>query len=96
VIMRPEGEFLIGRSDKEGTSTLGLDLAAFDGWRRGVSRVHAKLHHDSKTGELLLTDLNSTNGTYLNERPLGAETPTRLRDGDMIRLGDLILRVYFH
>jgi hypothetical protein len=95
VIAQPGSEFLIGRGEQDGTSSLGLDLAAFDGWHHGVSRLHAKLHHNSKANALLITDLNSTNGTYLNERPLSAETPTRLRDGDMIRLGNLILRIYF-
>jgi pSer/pThr/pTyr-binding forkhead associated (FHA) protein len=95
VIVRPDGEFLIGRSEADGNSSVGLDLAAFDGWRHGVSRIHAKLHHNPTSKALLITDLNSTNGTYVNERRLSADTPTRLRDGDMVRLGDLILRVYF-
>jgi pSer/pThr/pTyr-binding forkhead associated (FHA) protein len=95
VIVRPGSGFPIGRSEQGGESAPGLDLAAFEGWRHGVSRRHARLHHDGKSGALLITDLDSTNGTYLNERQLTANTPTRLRDGDMIRLGDLILRIYF-
>jgi hypothetical protein len=95
VIARPGSGYLIGRSEQGGDPTPGLDLAAFEGWRRGVSRRHARLQHDSKNTTLLITDLDSTNGTYLNERQLTANTPTRLRDGDMIRLGDLILRIYF-
>jgi pSer/pThr/pTyr-binding forkhead associated (FHA) protein len=95
VVARPGSEFLIGRSEKGSTSSLGLDLAPYEGWRRGVSRVHARLHHDKRGAALRITDLNSTNGTYLNERPLSADTPTQLRDGDMIRLGDLTLRIYF-
>jgi hypothetical protein len=95
VIARPGSGYLIGRSDQDGGPALGLDLAAFGGWRHGVSRKHARLHHDGKSGALLITDLNSTNGTFLNERQLPANAPTRLRDGDVIRLGDLILRIYF-
>jgi hypothetical protein len=95
VIAQPGSEFLIGRGEQGDSTPLGLDLASFDGWRHGVSRLHARLHHNSRAGALLITDLNSTNGTYLNEHPLAADTPTRLRDGDLIRLGDLILRVYF-
>ena len=95
VIVQPGSEFLIGRSEANGASSVGLDLAAFEGWRHGVSRIHAKLHHNTTSRALLITDLNSTNGTYVNERRISADTPTRLRDGDMIRLGDLILRIYF-
>ena len=95
VIVRPGSRFLIGRGEPDGTSSVGLDLAPFDGWRHGVSRIHAKLHHNLTSRALLITDLNSTNGTFVNERRLSADTPTQLRDGDMIRLGDLVLRVYF-
>jgi hypothetical protein len=95
VIAQPGSGYLIGRSEQGGPPAPGLDLAAFEGWRHGVSRRHVRLHHDGKSGTLLITDLDSTNGTFLNERQLTANTPTRLRDGDMIRLGDLVLRIYF-
>ena len=35
---------------------------------------------------MVLEDLGSTNGTYLNGEPLGGPQP--LHDGDRIRIGD--------
>lgn len=48
-----------------------------------VSRKHAEIRQRGRGWEL--ADLRSANGTYLNEKRL--ERPTRLKDGDQIRLG---------
>jgi pSer/pThr/pTyr-binding forkhead associated (FHA) protein len=56
-----------------------------------VSRRHALInvqgHH-----EFWLVDLGSGNGTYLNERRVAQ--PTRLRDGDKIKIAEFLL--FFH
>jgi hypothetical protein len=54
-----------------------------------ISAKHASLRY--KEGKFYLTDLDSTNGTYLNDR---AEAITReeLKDNDVIRLGDVSLK----
>lgn len=52
-----------------------------------VSRHHAQIEFDGR--ELWLTDLASTNGTYVNDTRLS--TPYRLRDGDRIIMGNSIL-----
>ena len=48
-----------------------------------VSRFHAEIEHQGR--EFVLTDLGSSNGTYVNGRRLSE--PTRLRVGDSIRIG---------
>ncbi len=48
-----------------------------------VSRKHAEIRQKGRGWEL--ADLRSANGTYLNEKRL--ERPTRLQDGDQIRVG---------
>lgn len=48
----------------------------------GVSRVHAKLQYDGE--KLILTDLGSTNGTYVNGRRLDSFQPVALKGGDTI------------
>lgn len=55
-----------------------------------ISRRHLRL--DLREGFFFLTDLESTNGTYLNDRrlPPGQEVP--LRSGDHVRLGSVILK----
>ncbi|MBN2193246.1 MAG: Flp pilus assembly complex ATPase component TadA [Polyangiaceae bacterium] len=54
-----------------------------------VSKRHAKL--SLKDSHCIVTDLNSTNGTYVNRRRIAQ--PTAVRDGDRIYIGDFILRV---
>jgi diguanylate cyclase (GGDEF)-like protein len=55
-----------------------------------VSRQHAVLAADAH-GMVWLTDLGSTNGTCINERRIPADTPLRLKDGDRIRLGSMVV-----
>jgi hypothetical protein len=49
-----------------------------------ASSRHAKITRQGRT--LVLTDLGSTNGTYLNDEPLTGPQP--LHPGDRIRIGD--------
>lgn len=51
-----------------------------------VSREHARIRRDGR--KLLLEDLDSTNGTYLNDQRV--QTPQPLRDGDRIMIGDMV------
>lgn len=49
-----------------------------------ASGKHARL--DRQAGVVIVEDLNSTNGTFLNEEPLVGAQPLQL--GDRIRIGD--------
>jgi len=53
--------------------------------KESVSRHHATIHKD-ENGNFWLTDLGSTNGTYLNQLQISA--PTSLKNGDQIFLAD--------
>jgi DNA-binding NtrC family response regulator len=55
---------------------------------RGISRRHAVLKHDNT--ELLIEDLGSTNGTFVNG---GRTTVSPLRAGDRIDVGEVRLRL---
>ena len=52
-----------------------------------VSRMHAKIHF-SEDG-YYLEDLNSTNGTFLNETAVLGKEKKKLRDGDRVRFAAL-------
>jgi diguanylate cyclase (GGDEF)-like protein len=55
-----------------------------------ISRRHAKL---TRSGDaVLLTDLGSANGTYLNDRPVPPAQSVRLNKEDMLRVGNSILK----
>ena len=53
---------------------------------RSISRHHALFEVDPD-GEVWLSDLGSTNGTFVNGLRLDGHVPVRLRDGDRVRLG---------
>lgn len=71
--------FSIGRSSS-------CDLSVTD---TKVSRKHASIHMQGED-EYWISDLGSANGTRLNGNRLGQ--PARLRDGDKIEVGALVLR----
>ncbi|MFN2154560.1 MAG: FHA domain-containing protein [Anaerolineae bacterium] len=52
-----------------------------------VSREHARVHRDG--WRAVLEDLDSTNGTYLNDERL--LSPAELRDQDRVAIGDVVL-----
>ena len=56
-----------------------------------VSRAHARMYVED--GELHVEDVGSTNGTYLNGERLAVGAGARVRDGDELVLGSLMLRV---
>ena len=53
-----------------------------------VSRCHALLLRDAD--ELLLLDLESSNGTLVNGVAARPDAPIRLADGDSIRFGQVV------
>lgn len=54
-----------------------------------VSGKHASLRY--KEGTFYLVDLDSTNGTYLNDKPEGI-AKEELKDNDTIRVGEVTLK----
>ena len=78
-----------------GGATMGnlLDLTDFNAQRHGVSRQHCRLYRNHH--HLLVTDLGSTNGTYLNGRLLPPHREISLADGDHLILGTLHINIFF-
>lgn len=72
---------------------IDLDMTPYGGQNLGVSRRHARF--DAHAEHLTLTDLNSTNGTFLNESRIPANQAVMLRSGDEVRIGRMVLRLYF-
>ncbi|HEX8088783.1 MAG TPA: FHA domain-containing protein [Blastocatellia bacterium] len=57
-----------------------------------ISRLHASIAQRSN-GEIVIADLGSSNGTYVNERMLAANEARALNPGDVIGVGDFKLTV---
>ena len=77
---------------REGANVIGRGQdAQFRLPDTGVSRRHLEIRWDGQVA--LLSDLNSTNGTTVNNAPV---QEWQLADGDVIRLGhsEIIVRVH--
>lgn len=84
-------DYSLGRIS-EGQKVLpDIDLAAYDAYKNGVSRVHASIMIEPRRISVL--DLGSSNGTILNGRRLTPQVPYALSDGDILVLGKLESRV---
>ena len=70
-----------------------IDLSGFNAHMLGVSRQHAAIRRTDEG--YTLEDLDSTNGTWLNENRLFPDKPASLQNGDLFRLGQLMMVAYF-
>src|SRR5215213_11960122 len=76
-----EQELVIGRSTP-GLGSLGGDSE--------ISRVHARVFHDP-SGRLMVEDLGSTNGTFVNGNRVSGQQA--LNPGDQVRVGQTTMSV---
>jgi hypothetical protein len=77
-----DGEFVVGRSEG------GVGNLQQDG---ELSRRHARFYYGDGGSILVVEDLQSTNGTFVNDRRISE--PHVLRPGDRVRLGTTTLEV---
>ncbi|MDH3254292.1 MAG: cyclic nucleotide-binding domain-containing protein [Acidobacteriota bacterium] len=84
---------LIGRKDPITGIQPTVDLSVVDP-ERSCSRQHAKILRDGSRF-LLVEDIGTTNGTYLNNRRLETGVPEEITHGDKIRFGTVTLRYEF-
>ncbi|MFS0675149.1 FHA domain-containing protein [Ornithinibacillus sp. 179-J 7C1 HS] len=75
--------FIIGKSTIDADGVISFNSA--------ISRTHCKITQTSRGFQL--EDLQSTNGTYLNNVRLQAFEPVGLKNGDVIRLANTDFRV---
>jgi pSer/pThr/pTyr-binding forkhead associated (FHA) protein len=81
----------LGREDPAGDVYPEVDLS-YDGDRaRTVSRLHAKIFKQRR--KVVIEDLQSTNGTFVNNIRLRPLLPQPLNDGDILQLGTLQILV---
>jgi hypothetical protein len=73
-----------------------IDLGPQQGALLGVSRLHLSITYNEKHHTLSAVDIGSANGTAINGMRLRPEEVRVLRHGDELRLGKLVLAVYFY
>lgn len=84
-------EFTLGRTIEGQPILPDVDLSPFDAFTLGVSRLHAALRIIS--GEVVVTDLGSSNGTRVNGQKIVPHVDYPLNHGDIIALGKLKIQV---
>ena len=82
---------IIGRFNNRSTLDHELDLSSFGARERGVSRVHCKL--ELKGDGFYVTDLDSSNGTYIEGVRLPPHKPYRMEIGQIIMLARLPIKI---
>lgn len=92
LIIETQVPFTLGRS-VPGNPRPTVDLLQYHAGIQGVSRLHAMIRRYE--GGYILTDLGSTNGTWLNDERLVSQESRFLQSGDQIRLGGMVLFVQF-
>lgn len=88
-------ELIIGRSTPGSAIMPDLDLNTKQAADLGVSRMHLSLRYDAEHRALLVTDMGSANGSFINGQRLLPQEIRVLRHGDELRLGRLVLLVSF-
>ena len=84
-------EFTLGRISEGQPIMPDIDLSPYQAYASGVSRLHAVIKRD--IGRVLLMDLGSSNGTYINGKRLNPNEETLLGNGDVVALGKLKIQV---
>lgn len=91
-----EGDLVIGRFGDGSTLVPDIDLTEHHAEQRGVSRLHLTLHYDERSNNLLVMDMGSANGTFINGQRLHPNEVRILRNGDELRLGKMVMSVAFY
>jgi len=83
---------VLGRRTSEKDSPR-IDLSPYGALVFGISRQHIIIRRTEKG--LTAEDLDSSNGTWLNDKQLAPFVPTQLKSGDRLMLGKLSLEIFF-
>lgn len=91
--LRNDVSYLLGRFSKSKPGANHIDLDPFAARDRGVSRIHAQIHMQDNM--LYITDMDSTNGTYVDGIQIQAHQEHKLRQGSNIILGRLNIQLMY-
>jgi pSer/pThr/pTyr-binding forkhead associated (FHA) protein len=83
----------IGRLDATNNVFPEIDLSSESSLTSAVSRRHARMF--LRDNIVMIEDLDSLNGTYINNERLPPFLPVNIADGDTLKLGSLEIGVMF-
>ncbi len=93
LLIAVDHDLVVGRADSVTNYMPDIDLTTFGAYRLGLSRRHAIIRVEENT--LIVQDLQSRNGTFVNGKAVPSGGTHPLRDGDTLRLGNLTVQLRF-
>ena len=96
--LRPQSythELVMGRSSSNTAMAPDVDLSDQDAEGFGVSRLHMAIQYQMENSTLIIFDLGSANGSFINGQKLHPSEKRILRNGDELRLGRMIIRATY-
>ncbi len=84
-------EFTLGRSSEDQPILPDIDLAPYNAYEYGVSRLHASIEISQPFA--LLVDFGSANGTLLNGQKMTPNKPYPITHGDIFSLGKMKIQL---
>lgn len=94
LVFNGESVITIGRRDDHMGVKPSVDLSDLKGVQLGVSRRHAEI--SAHNGQFFIKDLQSANGTWVNDLRLVSGQYYHLRSGDQLRFGRIICTITLH
>lgn len=94
VLLSADREILVGRLDAAHGIFPELDMTTDGGLEQGVSRRHARIY--TRDGACFVEDLDSTNGTFLNDERVTPYLPYAFHDGDVLTFGTMKMRMHIY
>lgn len=91
IFLHSSEEFSMGRATAGQPIVPDIDLAPYNAYETGVSRLHASINITNRP--ITVQDLGSVNGTRVNGKKLAPHSTTSLSHGDILTLGKLKIQV---
>jgi pSer/pThr/pTyr-binding forkhead associated (FHA) protein len=86
-----EDEVILGRASEGQSMVPDINLDPYRAFEAGVSRMHAAIR--LVEDQVLITDLDSGNGTRINGNRIEPKIPHPIKNGDLLNLGKLKIQV---
>jgi hypothetical protein len=84
-------EFTLGRASENQPIMPDVDLTCYKAYENGVSRLHAVVRRTEK--RVIIMDLGSSNGTYINGVRIAPNLHQVIRNGDVVSIGKLKIQI---
>lgn len=84
-------EFTLGRISDGQPIMPDIDLSPYHAYANGVSRLHAVVKRNME--KIILMDLGSSNGSYLNGKRVQPNVEQSLHHGDVVMFGKLKIQI---